>query len=142
MEKKTKVWNMIIKTMANISNDTESNLIGMKQIFNFINHNVNLFPESNGILPISIDEIFLAMSENSDSVELFQLENITNDDVFFTLRDTPKASLKKVKAMQSYGINEILSNRVRSPIFPISENKSNRRHHNDFFMESVVNAFR
>lgn len=108
MERRIQIWNLIINAMDSITKYSKFQEVGMKQIYSYIKG--FSFPISKFIdtRTIKIEEIYLALTENSDCVELFQFESITKDDIFFSLRDSPEKLIQKASKMQQYGINEIL----------------------------------
>lgn len=108
MERRIQLWELVIKAIATISEHSKYKEVGMKQIFSYIKGFSCPFTHSIDISTIKLEEIFLALTENSDSVELFQFESATKDDIYFSLRDSPERSIQKANKMQCYGINKIL----------------------------------
>lgn len=109
MERRVRIWELVIKAIESISEDSKYSQVGLKQIFSFISDIPNPKLYSIDIKTININEIFAALTENSDCVELFQFDFSTNEDIFFSLRDTPEKSIQKAKRMKQYGINQILT---------------------------------
>ena len=109
IERRKNIWILIIKAIDSISKNSKFKEVGMNQIFSFIKGFQFPFSDIIDTKSISAEEIFLALTENSDCVELFQFESITQNDIFFSLRETPEKSIQKAKKMQQHGINEILN---------------------------------
>ena len=111
MERRIKIWNLIIKAMDTITKDSKFKEVGLSQIFSFIKGFSCPMSKLIDTRTITAEEIYLALTENSDCVELFQFESITQKDIFFSLRDTPEKLIQKANNMQHHGIKEILNER-------------------------------
>ena len=58
---------------------------------------------------ITHNEIFLALTSDSDCVELFQLEYARKTDIYFSLRGFAETCWFKSKKWRIYGIKQILN---------------------------------